>query len=127
MPQGLPAVRPTAYQARPGSRPAQRRLAVPEHPQARAQENAQCSAAMSASPVRRRSNRRRTANSWWQQNQDRRAERAGRRLYERIEAAAATIEAGWAEQVGAPRLEELRTALSDLMTHRQGRPVRQRP
>ena len=44
MPQGLPAVRPTAYQARPGSRPAQRRLAVPEHPQARAQENAQCSA-----------------------------------------------------------------------------------
>ena len=57
----------------------------------------------------------------------RRPERAGRRLYERIEAAAATIEAGWAEQVGAPRLEELRTALSDLLRHRQGRPVRQRP
>jgi DNA-binding MarR family transcriptional regulator len=42
----------------------------------------------------------------------------GRRLYERIEAVAATIEAEWAEQVGAPRLEELRTTLSDLLTHR---------
>jgi len=48
-------------------------------------------------------------------------ERAGRRLYERIEAVAATIEAEWAEQAGAPRLEELRTTLSDLLTHRQGR------
>jgi len=81
---------------------------------------------MSASPVRRRSHPSSTANSWWQQNQDRRAaerqhERAGRlqqdspttprytgpadrnsgltwltdrgrRLYERIEAAAATVE-----------------------------------
>jgi len=48
-------------------------------------------------------------------------ERAGRRLYKRIEAVAATIEAEWAELAGAPRLEELRTALSDLLTPRQGR------
>jgi len=40
---------------------------------------------------------------------------------------AATVEAEWAEQVGAPRLEELRTTLSDLLTHRQGQPARQRP
>ena len=51
----------------------------------------------------------------------------GRRLYERIEAVAATIEAEWAEQAGTPRLEELRTTLSDLLTHRQGQPVGQRP
>jgi DNA-binding MarR family transcriptional regulator len=51
----------------------------------------------------------------------------GRELYERIEAVAATVEAEWADQVGAPRLEELRTTLSDLLTHRQGQPVRQRP
>jgi DNA-binding MarR family transcriptional regulator len=51
----------------------------------------------------------------------------GRRLYERIEAVAATIEAEWAEQVGTQRLEELRTTLSDLLLHRQGQPVKQRP
>jgi DNA-binding MarR family transcriptional regulator len=45
---------------------------------------------------------------------------SGRRLYERIEAVAATIEAEWAEQVGSQRLEELRATLSDLLTHRQG-------
>ena len=44
----------------------------------------------------------------------------GRRLYERIEAVAATVEAEWAEQVGAPRLEELRATLSELLAHRQG-------
>jgi len=44
----------------------------------------------------------------------------GRRVYERIEAVAATIEAEWAEQVGSQRLEELRATLSDLLTHRQG-------
>ena len=44
----------------------------------------------------------------------------GRRLYERIEAVAATIEAEWAEQVGTQRLEELRTTLNDLLLHRQG-------
>jgi hypothetical protein len=44
-----------------------------------------------------------------------------------MEAVAATIEAEWAEQAGAPRLEELRTTLSDLLTHRQGQPARQRP
>jgi DNA-binding MarR family transcriptional regulator len=45
---------------------------------------------------------------------------AGRRLYERVEAVAATIEAEWAEQVGSQRLEELRATLSDLLTRRQG-------
>ena len=50
----------------------------------------------------------------------------GRRLYERIEAVAATIEAEWAEQVGARRLEELRATLSDLLMHRQGQWERQR-
>src|SRR5215472_9340402 len=50
----------------------------------------------------------------------------GRRLYERIEAVAATVEAEWAEQVGAQRLEELRTTLSDLLKYRQGQPGRQR-
>jgi DNA-binding MarR family transcriptional regulator len=50
----------------------------------------------------------------------------GRRLYERIEAVAATIEAEWAEQVGARRLEELRATLGDLLMHRQGQPGRQR-
>src|SRR6516164_3083970 len=44
----------------------------------------------------------------------------GRRLYERIEAVAATIEAEWAEQVGAQRLEDLRSTLGDLLVHRQG-------
>jgi hypothetical protein len=34
---------------------------------------------------------------------------------------AAASEAEWAEQAWAPRLEELRTALGDLLTHRQGR------
>jgi DNA-binding MarR family transcriptional regulator len=47
----------------------------------------------------------------------------GRRLYERIETVAAAIEAEWAQQVGAQRLEELRATLSDLLTHRQGQPV----
>src|SRR6516225_5918872 len=50
----------------------------------------------------------------------------GRRLYERIEAVAATVEAEWAEQVGAPRLEELRATLSELLAHRQGQWERQR-
>lgn len=43
----------------------------------------------------------------------------GRRLYERIEAVAATIEAEWAEQVGTQRLEELRSTLGDLLLHRR--------
>ena len=51
----------------------------------------------------------------------------GRRLYERIEAVAATIEAEWAEQVGTQRLEELRSTLGDLLLHRQGQPVEQQP
>jgi len=49
----------------------------------------------------------------------------GRRLYERIEAVAATIEAEWAEQVGTQRLEELRSTLGDLLLHRRGQPVEQ--
>ena len=44
----------------------------------------------------------------------------GRRLYERIEAVAATIEAEWAGQVGAQRLEDLRSTLGDLLMRRQG-------
>ena len=48
----------------------------------------------------------------------------GRRLYERIEAVAATIEAEWAEQVGAQRIAELRATLSDLLMHRQGQATR---
>jgi len=32
---------------------------------------------------------------------------------------AAAIEAERAEQIGAPRLDELRATLSDLLTHRQ--------
>ena len=121
MPQGLPAHRPTAYGPawREASTTAIGR--VPEHSQARGPDNAQCSVAMSASPVRRRPNRTSTANSWRQQNQgparsQRHHERTGRRLSERIEAVAATIEAEWAVQVGAPRLEELRATLSDLLT-----------
>jgi len=47
----------------------------------------------------------------------------GRRLYERIETVAAAIEAEWAQQIGAQRLEELRATLSNLLTHRQGQPV----
>jgi DNA-binding MarR family transcriptional regulator len=48
---------------------------------------------------------------------------SGRRLYQRIEAVAATVEAEWAQQVGTRRLEELRTTLSDLLMHRQGQPA----
>ena len=51
----------------------------------------------------------------------------GRRLYERIEATAAAVEAEWAQHVGPGRLEELRTILSDLLTARQDRPLKQRP
>jgi DNA-binding MarR family transcriptional regulator len=50
----------------------------------------------------------------------------GRRLYQRIEAVAATIEAEWADQIGAQRLGELRATLSELLTRRRGQPGRQR-
>src|SRR5215469_12991991 len=50
----------------------------------------------------------------------------GRRLYERIEAVAATIEAEWAQQVGTRRLEELRAILGDLLIARKDQPS-QRP
>ena len=48
----------------------------------------------------------------------------GRQLYERMESVAATIEAEWAKQVGAGRLEDLRTILTDLLAARQNRPAR---
>jgi hypothetical protein len=54
-------------------------------------------------------------------------ERVGRRLYKRIEAVAATIEAEWAGAGRCAALEELRATPSGLRTHRQGQPVRQRP
>src|SRR5438105_6218557 len=44
--------------------------------------------------------------------------RRGRQLYERMEAVAATVEAEWAQQIGAGRLEELRTILADLLAAR---------
>jgi DNA-binding MarR family transcriptional regulator len=43
----------------------------------------------------------------------------GRRLYERIETVAAAVEAEWAEEIGASRLEELRTILTDLLATRR--------
>jgi DNA-binding MarR family transcriptional regulator len=52
---------------------------------------------------------------------------SGRRLYGRIEAVAATVEAEWAQQVGPGRLEDLRAILSDLLTARPDRPAKQRP
>jgi DNA-binding MarR family transcriptional regulator len=48
----------------------------------------------------------------------------GRQLYERMESVAATIEAEWAQQIGAGRLEDLRTILTDLLAARQNRPAR---
>ena len=52
---------------------------------------------------------------------------SGRRLYGRIEAVAATVEAEWARQVGPRRLEDLRAILSDLLTTRPDRPAKQHP
>ena len=52
---------------------------------------------------------------------------SGRRLYGRIEAVAAAVEAEWAQQVGPGRLEDLRAILSDLLTARPDRPAKQRP
>ena len=51
----------------------------------------------------------------------------GRRLYERIEAVAAAVEAEWAQQIGASRLEELRTVLGDLLIARKDQPSKQHP
>jgi DNA-binding MarR family transcriptional regulator len=44
----------------------------------------------------------------------------GWRLYERVAAVAATIEAEWAQQVGALRLEELRATLSAMLNRESG-------
>src|SRR5947207_12334953 len=46
--------------------------------------------------------------------------RRGRQLYERMEAVAATVEAEWAQPIGA-RAEGLRTTLTDLLAARQDR------
>jgi hypothetical protein len=74
MPQGLFARRTTAYPARPGRRPTQRRPATCLTTHKRAPKKTPGPARpFSASPVRRRPNRSSTANRWWQQNQDRRA------------------------------------------------------
>jgi DNA-binding MarR family transcriptional regulator len=43
----------------------------------------------------------------------------GRRLYERMAAVAAAIEAEWAQEIGAGRLEELRAILTDLLAFRR--------
>jgi DNA-binding MarR family transcriptional regulator len=51
----------------------------------------------------------------------------GRQLYERIEATAAAVEAEWEQQIGAGRLEELRTTLADLLATRQDRSARRVP
>jgi DNA-binding MarR family transcriptional regulator len=49
----------------------------------------------------------------------------GRRLYERIEAVAAEVEAEWAQQIGAKRLEQLRAILIDLEATRRDKPSTQ--
>lgn len=43
----------------------------------------------------------------------------GRQLYDHIEATAVAVEAEWAEQIGAERLEDLRAALTSLLAARQ--------
>ena len=74
MPQGLSAHRPTAYPARPGTRPTQRRLAACLSTRKGASKRMPGPARpFSASPVRRRPKGSSTATSWRQQNQGRRA------------------------------------------------------
>jgi len=131
MPLGLSA-HPHRH-TRPGSRPAPRRPAACLSTRKRAATKTPGPARpFSASPARRRPNSSSTANRWWEQNQDRRAVSATTNA-----PAGGCINASrqWLpqsrpngrEQAGAPRLEELRTTLSDLLAHRQGQPVRQRP
>src|SRR5215469_8464530 len=136
---------PAAYQARPGRRPTQWRLAACLRTHKRASKRApsavrpvqparygtaRTAAAprtaggsttrTAAQPAPPRTRRPRPARSSTTPRYTDPADRnsrlirltdRGRRLYERIEAVAATIEAEWAEQAGAPRLEELRTSL----------------
>jgi hypothetical protein len=64
MPQGLSAVPPTANQSRPGGSRTQRRHAACLSTRKRASKKTPRPAANSASPVRRRSNRGSTANSY---------------------------------------------------------------
>ena len=95
MPQGLPAHPPTAYPARPGGRPAQRRPAARLTTRKRAPGKTPGPARpFAASPVPRRLNRSSTANSRWQQHQDRRA-------------ASTTTNASAASSRTDPRLPEL--------------------
>src|SRR5262249_53167749 len=76
MPQGLSAGPPTAYPARPGGRPAQRRpaarLTTRKHAPGKTPGPAR---PFAASPVPRRLNRSSTANSRGQPHQDRRTAR----------------------------------------------------
>ena len=131
MPQGLSAHRPTAYPAR---REAPRKGDWPRapapasaRPRTRPAHHGHLSPPGTAPPELQQHRGQPAAEEPAPPLSQPHHERAGRRPYRRIEAVAATIEAKWAEQVGAPRLEELRTTLSDLLTHRQGQPVRQRP
>jgi hypothetical protein len=99
MPQGLPAYRPTAYPARPGRRPSTKAPGhVPQHPPARAHENARPSAASfrqpgTAPPEPPQHCEQLVVAEPGLPRSQRHHERAGRRLYKRIEAVAATIEA----------------------------------
>ena len=132
MPQGLPAGPPAADPALPGGRPTARRKATcpSTHKRASQKRPLQCgqvSPPGTAPPEPPQHRDQPVAAEPGPARSQRPHERAGRRLYKRIEAVAATIEAEWAEQAGAPRREELRATLSDLRTPRPGQPVRQRP
>ena len=72
MPQGLSANPPTAYPARPEASTTATGP-VPQHPQARAQDNAPAERGLFSQPGAAPPNRSSTATSRWQQNQDRRA------------------------------------------------------
>jgi DNA-binding MarR family transcriptional regulator len=48
----------------------------------------------------------------------------GQQLYEHIEAVATAVEAEWAQQIGARRLEDMRTTLGDLLAARQCPPAK---
>jgi DNA-binding MarR family transcriptional regulator len=51
----------------------------------------------------------------------------GQELMDHIQTVAAAIEREWAQDIGAVRLEELRTTLTDLRTARQARSREQQP
>jgi len=72
MPQGLPAHRPTAYPARPEAH-TKATGHVPQHPQARAQENAPAQRGHVSQRGTAPPEPQQHPNNWRQQNQDRRA------------------------------------------------------